>query len=795
MDLYFEQLVEFVLDMLPEDQRLQVRAHLDSGCEDCNQEVRKLQDTFHLLPGALPASNLNPTLKSKLNDAINAETIRELGIQSGMQHISHYRIVRKLGVGGMGEVYLAEDTKLGRNTALKIIRPEVAANIERKKRFLREAKAAAFLSHPGIATIYEVGEDSGTEFIAMEYVEGKSLSDLIGGKAIDHDRIIRIGRQIAEALSEAHQGGVLHRDLKPENIQVSSGDQIKILDFGLAKFMETRMEDDYLTTSARLLGTIPYMSPEQVAGSPLDARSDLFSLGTILYEMATGKAPFTGQSPAETLENILRRNPPLISRFNPDLPSGLQKVIYKCLQKDPAKRYLSANEVADDLQHVRSAETIDLEKPFEEISAHAIKIAVLYFENLSEERESDYFRAGMTEDIITELSKVRAWEIRPRTHVTQYKDREIDIREIGRTLGVTHVLQGSIRKAGNRLRISAHLVDTATSSSVWGERYDRDLSDVFEIQAEIAQKIAAALRVHLTHAEQKQFSKRQTDNLQAYDLYLRGRESLFRLTRVGVDAAIGYFEQAIQIDQDYALAYAGLAQAYGVKLSFFGGPEELGDRAIENADRALALDPVQAQAKAALGLAYFLKRMSPEAVEACKRAIELNPADAFAWWISGRLSYRLNQYEEAIERFKKTVELVPDFYTAYTDLAQAYENLGRHQEAQEMRRRTIQACRSYLKTDSSEARAYIFMATASAWLGERDSAIEAGRKAEQLSPNDPVMMYNLACLYSLLNEADRSVEWLRKSVQHGRRDFEWMKRDPALNNIRNHPGYLALVRS
>ena len=463
------------------------------------------------------------------------------------------------------------------------------------------------------------------------------------------------------------------------------------------------------------------------------------------------------------------------------------------IQPAISKRYLSAVNVVQDLQ--LGGDKMDSEKHSEEMKAETIKIAVLYFENLSEEKESDYFRAGMTEDIITELSKVRAWEIRPRTHVTQFKDREIDIREIGLTLGVTHVLQGSIRKAGNRLRISANLVDTANASSVWGERYDRDLSDVFEIQAEIAQKIAGALRVHLTQAEQKQFSKRPTNNLQAYDLYLRGRESLFQITREGVNAAISYFEDAIQIDPRYAFAYAGLAQAYGIKLSFFGGEKELADRAIENANRALAIDPVQAQAKAALGLAYLLKGMSPEAVEACKRAIELNPADAFAWWISGRLSYRLNQYEEAIERLKKTVELVPDFYTAYTDLAQALENLGRHEEAQEMRRMTIQACRSYLQTDPNEARAYIFMATASAWLGERDTAIEAGRKAEELSPNDPVMMYNLACLYSLLNDPDQSVEWLSKSVRNGRRDFEWMKRDPALNNIRNHPGYLALIQS
>jgi TolB-like protein/Flp pilus assembly protein TadD len=541
MDAYYDQLIEYVLEELPEERRLLIRAHLDSGCFECNAEVRQLQETFHMLPGALPAYPLNPELKTYVQNAIQAESLREERLKSG-----------------------------------------------------------------------------------------RLRSQVLNG--------------------------------------------------------------------------------------------------------------------------------------------------------------------AGDLQVLREAETIDRQRPMEQ-SIPNIRIAVLYFENLSEEKESDYFRAGMTEDIITELSKVRAWEVRPRTQVVQFKDQTTDMRNIGRELGVTHVLHGSIRKSGNRLRISAHLVDAMSASSVWSERYDRDLSDVFEIQAEIAQKIAAALRVHLTHAEQKQIQRRQTDSLQAYDEYLRGRESMFLLTRDGIDTAITHFENAIKIDPNYAMSYAGLAQAYALRLSFFGGPEEFADRAIENAKRALKLNPDQAQAEAALGLSYLLKRMSSEATDACKRAIELNPMDAFAQWISGRLFYRLNQYEDAIERFQKTVELVPDFYTAYSDLAQAYENLGRQEEAQEMRRRTIEACKSYLKTDPNEARAHIFMATANAWLGEKDSALKAGSKAEELNPDDPVMMYNLACLYSLLNEGDRAVEWLKKSVHHGRRDFEWMKRDPALTNIRNHPGYLQLIQS
>jgi adenylate cyclase len=353
-------------------------------------------------------------------------------------------------------------------------------------------------------------------------------------------------------------------------------------------------------------------------------------------------------------------------------------------------------------------------------------------------------------------------------------------------------LQGSIRKAASRLRISAQLVDTSSAASIWAERYDRDLRDIFEIQSEIAQKIATALKVHLTRAEQKEFQKRPTNNLEAYDSYLRGREMIFQLSKEGIEAAREYFHQAVQADEKYALAYAGLAQSLAIRLSFYGGSPSLADEAIENAEKALALDRDLAQAYAALGLAYFLKGMVSEATDACRNAIQLNPYDAFATWISGRIAYRLNQYEESIQHLKKTVELLPDFYTAYSDLAQAYENLGMMELAMDAQRKTVAACRHYLQTSPNEARAHVFLAMSSARLGQRKEALTEGHLAAKYSPDDPVMMYNLACLYSLLDEKETAVQWLAKSIQYGRRDFEWVKRDPALENIRNHPAYKTL---
>ena len=789
-DPFSELLVGYVLDEHPEEVRLRIRTHLESGCSACASELKELQETLHSLPLALPSYHLATSVKLKIDHAIDQESTG-----FAPENVSHYKLMRRLGTGGMGEVFLAEDTKLGRSAAIKLIRPEVATNQERKKRFLREARAAAVLSHPGIATIYEVGEDSGTDFIAMEYVEGQSLKEEIRNGPLPYDRILRLGIQLADALSEAHERGILHRDLKPENIQIRKGDQLKILDFGLAKFLETRLEDDYTTTSDRVVGTIPYMSPEQIEGQFLDARSDIFSAGSLLYEMATGRAPFTAENPGATLQNILNCSPLPAASLNPHISSALEQIIHQCLQRDPLFRYQSAKELVADLHHLEKGQSIASTRPAIAAPRPAFSIAVLYFENLSEEKESDYFRAGMTEDIITELSKVKGWEVRPRTQVVAYKDQEIDIKDIASELKVTHVLQGSIRKAGTRLRISAQLVETRSATSIWAERYDRDLKDIFEIQSEIAQKIAEALKVHLTKSEKQEFAKRHTENLEAYDYYLRGREMIFKLSKECVEGAIEYFLQAVQADPKYALAHAGLAQAYAISLSFYGGAESLADQSIVHAGKALALEKNLPQAYAALGLAYFLKRMIDEARQACRKASELDPNDPFATWISGRLLYRMNQYEEAAERFRRTIELLPDFYTAYGDLSQAYENMGMFEIAAETRKKTIEACRRCVASFPNEARAYIFLATSYARLEARSEAIAAGNRAAELSPNDPVMMYNLACLFSLLNEKDRAVFWLSESIQYGRRDFEWMKRDPELENIRNHPGYLALIGS
>ena len=792
-DPFFDLLTGFVLDEHPEDVREDIQSHLDTGCVQCLAELRSLQETIHSLPLVLPEKHLPFSVKLRIDQALDEEIQREQELYR--QNVSHYRLLRRLGIGGMGEVFLAEDTKLGRSAAIKVIRPEVAANMERKKRFLREARAAAVLSHPGIATIYEVGEDNGTDFIAMEFVEGHSLKEELNKGPITQERIVRFGILLADALSEAHERGILHRDLKPENIQIRKGDQLKILDFGLAKFLETRLEDDYITTSDRIVGTIPYMSPEQIDGQFLDARSDIFSVGTLLYEMATGRAPFTGENPGATLQNILSCRPLPVSSMNPKIPQALEKIIHRCLQRDPADRYASAKELQADLHLLQKGESIDFDRPTTAIARPSISIAVLYFENLSEEKESDYFRAGMTEDIITELSKVKGWEVRPRTQVVAYKDQEIDIKDLASDLKVTHVLEGSIRKAGNRLRISAQLVETRSASSIWAERYDRDLKDIFEIQAEISQKIASALQVRLTKSEKQEFGKRYTEDPRAYDYYLRGREMIFKLSKEGLDGAIEYFTQAIDVDPKYALAHAGLAQAYAIQLSFYGGSESLADQSIVHAGRALALEKNLAQAYAALGLAYFLKRMIDEAREACRKAVELDPNDPFATWISGRLHYRMNQYDEAAERFRRTIELLPDFYTGYNDLSQTYENTGMAEMATETRKQTIEACRRYLQQFPNEARAHILLATSYAWLDARSEAIAEGERAAEISPTDPVMMYNLACLFSLLNEQDKAVHWLSQSIHYGRRDFEWMKRDPELENIRNHPGYQALLRS
>jgi non-specific serine/threonine protein kinase len=482
------------------------------------------------------------------------------------QTVSHYRILEKLGGGGMGVVYSAHDTVLDRNVALKFLPPDSTKDRPTLDRFLREARAAASLSHSNICTVHEISEHGGQPFIVMEQLDGKTLKHLIEGKSLKIERILDIGIQITDALEAAHAKGITHRDIKPANIFVTKSGQTKVLDFGLAKLAssvrlggqestgsiarESTVLNDNMTGPGTAMGTISYMSPEQARGEDIDARADLFTFGVVLYEMGTGKQAFEGTTSAVVFDAILNGMPKALTDWNPDLPLQLENIITKALEKDRDLRYQTAVELRADLKRLkRDRESRGRHTPAKGLPAASGEhpaagqkeksVAVLYFENLSSAKEDEYFRDGRTEDIITELANIKDLKVFPRPAMLPYRDKSVTAPQVGQELKASYVLGGSLRRSGNRLRITAQLVETGNGHTLWAQRYDREMADVFEVQGEIARSIAQAFRINLSPQEEKKIARKPTENSLAYDYFLRGRNYS---RRKSLDFAIQMFE-------------------------------------------------------------------------------------------------------------------------------------------------------------------------------------------------------------------------------------------------------------
>ena len=705
-----------------------------------------------------------------------------------------YTVDRELGRGGMATVYLAQDSKHDRTVALKVLHPELASSLG-PDRFLREIKLAARLNHPHILPLFDSGQADGFLFYVMPYVEGESLRERLDRqRQLPVDEAVHHTNAIASALDYAHRQGIIHRDIKPENVMLYEGEAM-VMDFGIAKALSSAGSDT-LTQTGMMIGTPAYVSPEQAAGAnDLDGKSDQYSLACMLYEMLTGERPFTGATPQAVMSKRFTEMPKPVRSIRPNIPENLERALTKAMATDSEGRYKSAAMFGQALISGNVATPTDTATIPQQAVSTAKSVAVLPFVNMSNDPDNEYFADGMAEEIINALSKIQSLRVASRMVSFALKGKNEDIAEVGRKLHVSTVLDGSVRRIGNRLRVTAQLVNVADGYQLWTERYDREMEDVFAIQDDISQAIVKALRVILTEGEKKAIGKGRVTNVQAYDFYLRGRQYFHQLSRKNLEFAKQMFNRAIQIDSDYAIAHAGVADSCSILYMYFDAREFNLKQADAASLKALELDSDLAESHAARGLAVSLSKRWDEAAQEFETAMRLDPKLYEAPYFYGRARFAEGRPADSIKLFERAATLRPEDYQAPVLLAQAYDSLKDTENAESWYRRGVQILGERLDLNPDDTRALTLGGVALARLGEHERALDMANRALAVDPDDAALLYNVACVYASLNENERAIEVLERAVDRGFGQREWIESDPDLAPLRGTPRYEAILQA